>query len=463
MIDRIRDVLVPSWSRRVAAIKARRAERTAPPIAPESLSVTLAPWRRAGWAVIAVFIGGSVVWAANAQLDGAAIASGVVGVETKRKTIQHLEGGIIKEILVDEGDEVEAGQVLIRFDDTYPRAALQLLRDRHAAALALRARLIAERDGEDDIEFPDALMQQADNPTISELMLGQVDVLKARRSRIDGQESVLRERIKKHRREITGLAAQVKASEEQLALIEEELRPVAEMAEKGVVSRAVLLALKRKKAAIIGDIGEYRAQIARAEKSITEVQLQLRMLEAKDHNQVTEQLQTVAAEISDLEDKIAAASDRLRRTDVTAPLAGVVVGLQVHTIGGVVQPGHDLLDLVPDRDRLVVDVRIDPKDIDVVYAGMPTHVRLSAFNARTTPMLEAVVASVAADRMTDAITGEPYFAAKVVPAAEFAGFDVRRLKPGMQAEVFLITAERTALDYMVEPLVRSFARAGREQ
>jgi len=431
--------------------------------APEgSLEAALASWRRVGWAIVVVFLGGGLLWMATARLDGAAIAGGVVSVESNRKTIQHLEGGIIKEILVVEGDQVEAGSVLVRFDDTYPRAALGLLRGRLAAALALRARLGAERDGHDEIDFPEELLDQAGDPKVAEMMAGQVDVLKSRRSNIAGQESVLRERIQKFRREIAGLRSQVAAGKERLSLIEEELKPTAEMVQRGVVSRSVLLALKRQKATIIGDLGDYEAQIARAEKSINEVRLQLKMPKTRDHNQVTEQLQGVQAEIADLRDKIHAAEDRLRRTDVTAPLSGTVVDLQVHTIGGVVQPGQVLLDLVPDRDRLIVDVRVDPSDIDVVYAGMAAQVRLTAFNARTTPMLEGEVTSVSADSVLDDITGQPFFAARVVPKIDGAAFDLSLLKPGMQAEVFLLTSERTALDYLVEPLVRSFARAGRE-
>ncbi len=428
-----------------------------------SLARVLAPWRRLGWAVIAVFLGGSVVWAGNANLHGAAIGAGVVVVESKRKTIQHLEGGIIDEILVTEGERVEAGQPLIRFNHTHPQAALGLLNGRLLAALAARARLIAERDDTKEIEFPDELLRRAGDPKIAEIVTGEINVLKARRSRISGQELVLRERIQKHRKEIQGLRAQIRASQEQLSLIKEEISPVEDMVARGIVSKAVLLDLKRKRAGISGDIGDYQAQVARAEKSINEVQLQLKLPESTDRNQVTEELQKVQAEIADLRDKLRAAGDVLERTEVVAPLTGTVVNLQVHTLGGVVQPGQDLLDLVPELDRLIIDVRVDPKDIDVVYPDMPAQVRLTAFNARTTPILEGTLSSVSADRMTDPATGDPYFSARVILEAEDSPFDLKRLKPGMQAEVFLVTTERTALDYLVEPIVRSFARAGREQ
>jgi HlyD family type I secretion membrane fusion protein len=455
----------PRWGRTAERSDRATGKRMVQALEPadRALAGLLAPWRRFGWGIIAIFIGGSVVWAGNARLDGAAIASGVVVVETKRKTIQHLEGGIIKEIAVAEGDKVKAGQVLVRFDDTHPKAALDLLRGRLVAALALEARLAAERDGSKEIEFPDEIVEKAGDPKVSKMMMGEIDVLKSRRSHISGQESVLLERIDKNRREITGLRAQITSSREQLALIEEEIQPVEEMVARGVVSKAVLLALKRKKASISGDIGELQAKVARAEEGISEIKLQLKMPESQDHNQVTEQLQKVQGDIADLRDKIHAAEDVLRRTEVVAPRAGTVVDLQVHTQNGVVQPGQTLLDLVPDLDRLIVDVRVDPKDIDVVYPAMPAQVRLTAFNARTTPMLSGKVSSVSADRMTDKVTGIPYFTARVILDTDAVDFDLSRLKAGMQAEVFLVTAERTALDYLFEPLVRSFARAGHEE
>ncbi len=446
-----------------AAASPAPASAAIPTGAGPSLSQVLAPWRRLGWAVIIVFLGGSVVWASSANLHGAAIGSGVVVVESKRKTIQHLEGGIIEEILVTEGERVEAGQPLVRFNHTHPEAALGLLNGRLLAALASQARLIAERDDAKEITFPDELLQHADDPKVTEIITGELNVLKARRSRISGQESVLKERIQKHRKEIQGLRAQIRASRERLSLIEEEIGPVEDMVTRGIVSKAVLLALKRKRAGIRGDIGDYRAQVARAEESINEVQLQLKMPETNDHNQVTEDLQTVQAEIADLRDKLRAAGDVLERTEVVAPLSGTVVDMQVHTLGGVVQPGQDLLDLVPELDRLIIDVRVDPKDIDVIYPDMPAQVRLTAFNARTTPILEGTLSSVSADRITDSVTGDPYFAARVILEAKDSPFDFNRLKPGMQAEVFLVTTQRTAMDYLIEPIVRSFARAGREQ
>ncbi|MFQ5618869.1 MAG: HlyD family type I secretion periplasmic adaptor subunit [Rhodospirillales bacterium] len=428
-----------------------------------TLDSVLGRWRRRGWAVIIIFIGGSVVWAANTRLDSAAIARGVVGVESSRKTIQHLEGGIIKNILTNEGDRIKAGQILVQFDDTYARAQLDLLQGRYAAALAQQARLLAEREGREDIDFPDELLGRANDPVIAEMIAGQKDLFQARRIKMANEESILRERIAKHRQEITGLRAQVVAGKEHLRLLKDEIATVKSMLEKGVASKSVLLALQRQAADMEGEIGDHRARIALAERSIMEVKLQLTIPGTESRNEVAKALQEVQGEVADLKEKIYAAEDVLLRTGVRAPQSGTVVDLQVHTAGGVVQPGETLLDIVPDEDRLIIDVRVDPQDIDTVYEGMPARARITAFNRRTTPLLEGSVTSVSADRMTDPVTGQSYFTARVVPAAGTQGFDVSTLKPGMQAEVFLVTAERTALDYLLQPIARSFARAGREQ
>ena len=454
---------VPETGRRDRPGEPQRPDDTGRPAPDDTLDRVLGRWRRRGWAVIVAFVGGSLVWAANARLDSAAIARGVVSVESSRKTIQHLEGGIIKDILATEGSAIEAGQLLVQFDDTYARAQLDLLQGRYAAALAMQARLMAEREGREDIVFPGELVGRADDPKIAEMITGQKDIFQARRTKVANEESILRGRIEKHRREITGLRAQVAGGTEQLLLLEDEIGTVGIMLEKGVASKSLLLALKRQAADMAGEIGENRALIARAEKSIAEVKLQLTIPRTTQRNEVAEGLQDVQGRIADLQERIYAAEDVLRRTSVRAPQSGTVVDLQVHTAGGVVQPGERLLDIVPDQDRLIIDVRVDPQDIDTVYEGMPARVRLTAFNARTTPLLEGSVTSVSADGMTDPVTGQSYFTARVVPSAGTQDFDVATLKPGMQAEVFLVTAKRTVLDYLLEPITRSFARAGREQ
>jgi HlyD family type I secretion membrane fusion protein len=445
---------------------AERRRATGAPVQP--LAAELRGWRLAGYGVIAFFIGGGILWSTTTRLDSAAIAHGVVGVESSSKTIQHLEGGIIKEILVENGQHVEAGQVLAKFDDTYAGASLDLLKSQLAGALALHARLVAERDGVPEIVFSDELLTYADDPEVGKMIAGQVDIFNSRRERIANQEKILRERINKNRSEIVGLKAQIDAGEKQLVLLDEEIVTAQALFDRGLGKRSRLLALRRKAAEIAGDIGDYKAQIARVGESIAELQLQLTIPENRNLNQVTEQLNAVQERTANLRDKIHASDDILRRTAVRAPQSGTVVDLQIHTAGGVVQPGQRLMSLVPDRDRLVVDLRVDPKDIDAVYLGMPARMRMTAFNARSTAPLEGKVTSISADRVTDPLTGISYFSARVVPdePESEAGKKVVKmaaLTPGMQAEVFLVTKRRTVMDYLLEPVTRSFERAGREQ
>jgi HlyD family type I secretion membrane fusion protein len=413
--------------------------------------------------LVLVLVGGSVVWAANFAFGGATIAPGVVVVERERMTIQHPEGGTIKEILISEGERVSAGQPLIRFDDTHPKAALGLLRERLLGAIATHARLVAERDRTAEIAFPDELTRLAAEPEIAEIMTREIDLFKARRSRKPGQEKALRSHVGKLEREASALRSKVQTLREHLKLNKEETQRVEAMAARGEEDKAALRILNRRRAEIESDIADCRKRIVRAEEGINHFSTKLRLPKIADRDHAAEEVQAAEAEIAGLRDRLRAAEDILGRTEVFAPRSGRVVELQVDTIGGVVQPGNTLLVLVPDLDRLIIDVRVDPKDIADVYPGMRARVRLTAFDTHATPMLDGTVASVSADRMTDQATGEPYFAARVVLPAESAPFSFDRLNSGMRAEVVLETAKRTALDYLIQPLVRKLADARRDQ
>lgn len=429
----------------------------------QSLATATQGWRQAGWALAGLAVGGGVLWAATARLDGAAIAPGVVTVETNRKSIQHLEGGIVGRILVAEGDHVAAGQDLVLFDDTYPRATLQLLRGQQAAAEALRARLMAERDGHDAIDFPDSLIARAGDPEVAQAIVVQVDAFEARRAALDDEVAVLSARVGKWRGEAAGLARQRDAARRRLDILREELANNEEGLAKGVVARNQVLALRQDMERQQEAIAELDTDIATARDAAREAAAQKRLPTARRDYQLAEQIQSVQSRLTELKEKVMAAEDVLRRTRVTAPRDGRVVDLRVHTEGGVVQPGERLMDLVPDSDRLVVEVRVHPRDRDVVHPGMPARVRVTAFNARETAPLDGTVLSVSADRLVDDASGTEYFAARVVPD-DPAG-DARErpdIVAGMQAEVFLVTGERTVLDYLLEPLRHSLDRAGRE-
>ncbi len=427
-----------------------------------------------GLVIIALFFGGFGSWAALAPLDSAAIAPGVVSGASNRKTVQHLEGGIVGQILVRDGDDVTAGQVLIRLDETRPRAILDLLRGRQRATAALATRLIAERDERDEIEFPAWLLTAGEDPGVAAVIAGERSIFEARKDMLAGQIAVLRQRRGQFSEEIKGIEGQITAGDTQLRLIAEETAAVEHLIKKGLERKPRLLALQRRSAGIEGNRSQNQAFIARAKQNIGEARLRIAQLESARMTEVVEQLREVQEKLFDLDERIRAAKDVLRRTEIRAVQAGTVVGLQVNTPGGVIGPGEPLLDIVPRDTRLIVETFVDPKDIDVVHAGLAAKVRLTAFTQRHALPIDGRVLSVSADILIDDRTGDPYYLVRVEltgdPAATlegaFPGFPrwraPWRIYPGMQAEVMIISGERTALEYFLAPITRSLNRAFRE-
>jgi HlyD family type I secretion membrane fusion protein len=417
-----------------------------------------------GAVIILIFFGFFGGRAFMAPLDSAAIAIGSVGVEGNRRTVQHLEGGIVDQIFVRNGDRVESGQVLIRLDETQPRAQLQLIRGQRNAALALAARLRAERDGNAGIAFPDELVDQAGDPRIDEVMLGQLGILEARREAIEGQRKILGQRVAQFREEITGLQAQIRSVDEQLRLIRDEEADLQSLLDKGLTPKSRVLSLQRRAAEIEGERGQNVAAIARARQNIAEAEIRIFELRTEQVNEVVAELRQVETELLDLEERLRAAEDVVRRIDVKSPADGFVVDMQVFTTGGVIQPGQRLLDVVPGNEKLVIEARLQPTDIDVVYAGLPAQVRLSAFNQRIIPTVDGTVSWVSADRLTDETTGEAYYTARVElndpNDPRLAGLT---LQPGMPAEVLIRTGDRTLVQYLVSPVEQSISRSLREQ
>lgn len=316
-----------------------------------------------GAAIIVAFFGGFVVWAGLAPLDSAAIANGAVRIESSRKVIQHLEGGIIAEIKVRDGDIVVAGQTLVRLDDTQTRARLQLVQGRLVAALALEARLVAERDNAEKIQFPKELLDQAPKAEVRDVMRGQSNIFEARRRAITGQTAILRKRISILRREIQGRRAMVKAQDKMRSLAREEITDVAKLLRTGLTKKARLLALQSREAEIEGNRGENLATVAGAEQQIEETRLRINELGTAMINEIVQQLQDIQQEIFDLKERIRSAEDLLTRTEIKAQVSGTVVDLRYHTTGGVIGPGDAILDIVPSGDKLVIEARVDPKYI----------------------------------------------------------------------------------------------------
>lgn len=414
----------------------------------------------AGAVIVLVFFGGLGSWAAIAPLQSAAVAPGVLNVESQRKTIQHLEGGIVAEILVAEGDGVVAGQALIRLDPVQARSLMTQLRIRHQTLKAQEARLLAERDGRATMDFE----YDREDAEISNAVAGEIRIFEARRAAMDSEKAILNNRIAQLREEMTGLQGQIGAQTQQLSLIDEELTAQEKMFERQLVSMQRMIELKRERSEIVGDRNQQRAAIARIKQSIDEEKLKILDLKTTLSNEVVAQLREVETSLADVAERSRAAADVVERTTILAPLDGKIVNLQIHTVGGVVAPGDDLMDIVPAREALVVDARVNPSDIDAVNPGLKAQVVLTAFSRRTVKPLDGIVTSVSADRLTDARTDEPYYLARVslVDDAVHADEDLE-LSAGMQADVMIITGEQTAIEYLFAPVERSFYRAMREQ
>lgn len=418
-----------------------------------------------GFMIIALFFGALGGWAALAPLDSAAIAPGEVAIDTKRKTIQHLEGGIISEILVRDGDIVTAGQALIRLEKIQYRAELDLLEGRHIAATAIEARLIAERDSRKEVPFPEWLLDRLEEPEVIDTVVGQMNIFTSRQESLNHQTQILYQRIAQFEEEMIGLEGQIAAENLQLKLIAEESKDVGRLVESGLARRPRLLSLEREAAALEGRRSQNLAGIARAKQSISETRLRISELKTAMVNEVVQQLSQTQAELFDLADRIRASEDKLTRMEVQAPIEGTIVNLQVHTLGGVIAPGAPLLDIVPSGDSLVIEVRVDPGDIDVVRTGLEAHVRISAFSQRNMTPISGVVTYVSADRLNDERTGVGYYVARIILKEKdiFEALQGAKLQPGMQAEVMIATGTRTALDAIISPISSSFNRAFREE
>jgi HlyD family secretion protein/epimerase transport system membrane fusion protein len=416
-----------------------------------------------GTVVVLLFFGGAGAWAALAPLASASISPGKVIVDSQRKTVQHLEGGIIGQIHVADGSRVEAGDVLVDLDDTAVRSRLDELTGRYLALRAQEARLIAERDGRDVLIYPKDLMLDAAEAEAETLLTGQRHVFHTRREARKSEVDILNQKIAQYDDEIRGLQAQVDSETRQMALIQDELTGVVKLYKEGVAPKTRVLALQRTQAELEGSRGEHLAQISRAKQAIGEARLGI--VDAKNRflNTVVSDLQDTQEDLSAVRERLYEARDIVSRSQIRAPRAGTVVDLQYHTTGGVVPPGGRILDLVPADDTLIVEAQVPPEDIDVVHAGLPADIRLTAFDQRSTPTLTGKVTMVSADRLVEERSGNSYYKAMVTiddtPARRTLD---DRIYPGMGAEVMIVTGERTALDILLSPIQHSINRAFRE-
>lgn len=423
-----------------------------------TLDISDRPPRTIGLCIVLIVFGGFGLWALLAPLDSAALAPGVVMVKEHRKTVQHLEGGIVSEILVRDGQLVEQGQSLLVLDATQAKAELGILKGQYFSTRAMENRLAAERDSLATIEFSADL--DAGDIRALEAIKNEELIFLARRDDRLGETEVLEQRIVQLESRIQGLLALISSKDEIVSSYNEEVTDLTELLSEGFVNKQRLRELQRSRSRSVGEVADHRASVAQAEVQIGETRLQILQLNKRFTTEVVDQLAETQARVYDLRERISAIQDRLRRTVITAPDAGIVLGMNTHTVGGVIRSGEPLLDIVPEAAELVVDARVAPMDIDRVTVGMEATIRFSAFKNATTPIIQGSVKNISADRLVDEQTGMPYYLARVEVSEEgkeMLGSLI--LVPGMPAEVLIKTGERTLFEYLVQPATNAFARS----
>ncbi len=424
-------------------------------------------WRRpivVGIIGILVFLGGFLLWSIYAPLDSAVLSKGIVTVDKNRKTIQHFSGGIINEILVEEGSRVHKGQVLLRLDMTQTDSSLQMARTQYNSLLAQEARLIAERDNLDKIKFPQELLAQKDDEKIWEVMEGERKLFESRKKTGAGRVEILEQKIEQIKEEISALGAQKKSDQRQLELINQEVGSIKILVDKGLERQSRLLALQRHEALIQGSLGQNKAFRARAEQSIQETKLQIISMKDQAATQVANELNKVQANLAGLSERVRSAQDIYEKNEIRSPASGVVVGLNVHTVGGVIRGSEPLMDIVPDDEKLIVETRVKPVDIDLVHPGQKASLRFTAYNFKTTPLIEGKVVHVSADALPMPNGQGNYYLAKIEASPEsLAEFKNIELYPGMPVDAMIVTGERTALEAILGPMWQIFDRAFREE
>jgi HlyD family secretion protein len=412
--------------------------------------------------LISLLVFGIGGWAAVSKLQGAVIAPGNVVVESNSKKVQHPTGGVVGAIHVKSGQWVDAGEVVIRLDDTQTRANLGVLTSQLTELMGRKARLIAERDGLAEIVFPDAF--GSSHPDAEHVAEGERRLLEARRKSADSQKAQLKERIGQFNSEIEGLKRQEMAKSRELELIKDELDRVERMFKQQLTPYTRVLAMQRDWARVEGEHGALLSQIARAGGQISEIELKIIEIDDTIRTEAQKELRDLEARIAELSERRIAAEDMLKRIDIRAPQSGIVHALSVHTVGGVIGPGETVMEIVPIEDQKVIEVRLAPTDIDQVTIGQSAILRFPAFNQRTTPELKGSVSRVDPDLTREKETGMAYYLARIsVDEEDISKFKSMPLVAGMPVEGFIQTGERTALSYLVKPFSDQVARVFREE
>lgn len=416
-----------------------------------------------GIAAIVVLVGGVGGWAATTVLSSAVIASGILVVEGNIKQVQHPTGGVIAELLVHDGDPVEAGDVLARLDATVTKANLSVVTKNLNQLLARQARLEAERDGAAEIAVPQELLSRVDAAEVDAILASERRLFEHRRIARDGQKSQLQEQIAQLGEQIRGYEAQETAIQEQLVLAETELHGVQSLLEQGLTSIDRVNSLARAAASLRGGRGQLIAAMAEARGKIAEIELELLQVDQALRSEVATELRDVQNQQGELVEREVAALDQLQRIDIRAPISGLVDQLAIHTVGGVISPAEVLMHIVPQEARLTVQAKIAAQDIDQLAIGQGATLRLVAFNRSTTPELFGTLKRISADLAIDERTGAGFYSVGIeIPQTEMTRLGELRLVPGMPVESFIRTGDRTVASYLLKPLHDHAERVFRE-
>jgi HlyD family secretion protein len=415
--------------------------------------------------VIVLLLGGGVGgWAATTQISSALIAEGSIVVDSNIKKVQHPTGGIVGKLLAHDGDHVKAGDILVQLDETVMRANLAIVTKGLDELMARKARLEAERDGAATVTFPPELVAHPGNRDAMEAVDSERKLFQLRSTARHGQKAQLRQRIEQLQQEVSGIEAQQAAKTKEIDLINRELAGVRELYAKKLVQMTRLTQLEREAARLAGERAQLIASAAQTKGKISEIRLQIIQIDQDLSSDVAKELRDIDSKIGEFVERKVTAEDQLRRTDIRAPQTGTVFQSTVHTVGGVITAGEPIMLIVPDADKLQVEAKVRPQDIDQVQIGQSAVLRFSAFNIRTTPEINGTITRVSADTTTDQRTGQSYYTIRVaLPPNAAAQLGDVKLLPGMPVEAFVQTGERTVISYLVKPLRDQFMRAFREK
>jgi len=419
---------------------------------------------RIGYAIIAFTFVGMLGWAFFAQIDSAVIANGVVSAEGNRKTIQHLEGGMLRRILVREGEKVKAGQLLFELDPTQANAAAGITKNQYVALKAMEARLLAERDQRATISFPADLLAQRSDPMVARAIADEESQFVERRQTIQGQVDLMNAQRDQYQSEIDGIDRQTQGLKDQLGYIQDELNDLRKIYDKGLVPRPRLLALEREQASLSGSIGRLTADRAKAVQGTAETQLKIRQIKQTFFEEVSQSITETRVKLAEVTEKEVVASDAQKRINIVSPVNGTAQNLRFFTEGAVVRPAEPMVDIAPDDEAFVIQAHFQPTDVDNVYPGMVTEVRLPAFHSREIPILNGKIESISRDRLSDPEGKTSYFLGIVRVDVKQLPKQLRpKVTAGMPAQVIVPTGERSVLQYLFSPLRDTLRTTMREE